>query len=210
MARSIAKNAVERTSKALLAKVFPSLGKVPGEAAHAVFSAVVRTGSALVTDIAASMDGNATSRKGRQEKVSGWLARHAVVGAVGDDGILVHDRGFDSEGFVGPDAAADELRKAAVLAANAYFCRWSVETLLAFAKIRGKGDHPYPMAISARLRSHPAAAAERAMREEPVVLSDEQVRLHDAQSVERDADDDEQRRAAEEARNRPGDRHPAH
>ena len=312
MARNIAKNAVERTSKALLAKVFPSLGKVPGEAAHAVFSAVVRTGIALVTDIAASMDGDATSRKGRQEKVSGWLARHdfatpvrdhlwdegvalvgrdtvaavdsgdvskelggagmegmemgydasrgvtamghsllcaavvarrraaplrlallkgrrglpgaeaelfdAVVGAVGDDGILVHDRGFDSKGFVGhairsghraavrakelsrdvfgtgrsidedmarapcvhvalrsparraeaavrwrtgffpagdahlpvlvvyssfngatlylyalnlvgPDAAADELRKAAVLAANAYFCRWGVEVL---------------------------------------------------------------------------------
>ena len=31
--------------------------------------------------------------------------------------------------LVGPDAAADELRKAAVLAANAYFCRWGVEVL---------------------------------------------------------------------------------
>ena len=52
MARNIAKISVERTSKALLDKVFPSLGKVPMGAAHAVFSAVVRTGSALVTDIA--------------------------------------------------------------------------------------------------------------------------------------------------------------
>jgi hypothetical protein len=31
--------------------------------------------------------------------------------------------------FVGPDASARELREAAVLAANAYFCRWSVEVL---------------------------------------------------------------------------------
>ena len=312
MTRNIAKISVERTSKALLAKVFPGLGKVPGEAAHAVFSAVVRTGSALVTDIAASMDGDATSRKGRQEKVSGWLARYdfatpvrdhlwdegvalvgrdtvvavdsgdiskefggsgmegmemgydasrgvtamghsllcaavvlrrratplrldllkgrkglpdaetelfdRIVAATGGDGIPVHDRGFDSEGFVGhairsghravvrvkelsrdvfgtgrgidedmahapcvratlrsptrsaeaevrwrtgcfptgdahlpvlvasssfngvtlylyalnfagPDASADELRKAAALAANAYFCRWGVEVL---------------------------------------------------------------------------------
>ena len=59
MTRNIAKNAVERTSKALLENVFPSLGKVPGEAARAVFSAVVRTGSALVTDIAAVLAANA-------------------------------------------------------------------------------------------------------------------------------------------------------
>ena len=312
MAHNIAKNAVERTSKALLGKVFPSLGKVAGEAAEAIFSAVVRAGSALVTDIAATLDGDATSRKGRQEKVSGWLARYdfaapvrdhlwsegvalvgrdtviavdsgdiskefggagmegmepgydasrgvvamghsllcaavvarrraaplrldllkgrkglpdaetelfdAIVGEVGDDGIPVHDRGFDSErfvghairsghrgvvrakemgrdvfgtgrsldgemagapcvratlrsptrraeatvrwragffpagdahlpvlvvsstfngttlylyalNFVGPDASARERREAAALAANAYFCRWSVEVL---------------------------------------------------------------------------------
>ena len=310
MAHNIAKNAVERTSKALLGKVFPSLGKVAGEAAEAIFSAVVRAGSALVTDIAATLDGDATSRKGRQEKVSGWLARYdfaspvrdhlwsegaklvgrdtviavdsgdiskefggagmegmemgfdasrgvvamghsllcaavvarrrplrlallkgrkglpaaetelfdAIVGEVGDSGIPVHDRGFDSErfvahairsehrsvvrvkelsrdvfgtgrsidedmadapcvratlrsptrrteatvrwragffpsgdahlpvlvvsstfngttlylyalNFVGPDASARERREAAALAANAYFCRWSVEVL---------------------------------------------------------------------------------
>ena len=312
MTHNIAKNAVERTSKALLGKVFPGLGKVAGEAAGAIFSAVVRTGSALVTDLAAALDGDGTSRKGRQEKVSGWLARYdfaspvhghlwnegvtlvgrdtviavdsgdiskefggagmegmemgydasrgvdamghsllcaavvarrraaplrlallkgrkglpdaeaslfdAIVGAVGDDGILAHDRGFDSKGFVchairsghravvrakelsrdvfgtgrsmdddmadapcvrtalrsparrveatvrwrtgffpdgdahlpvlvvsstfngttlhlyalnfvGPDASARELREAAALAANAYFCRWSVEVL---------------------------------------------------------------------------------
>ena len=31
--------------------------------------------------------------------------------------------------FVGPDASARERREAAALAANAYFCRWSVEVL---------------------------------------------------------------------------------
>ena len=312
MTHNIAKSAVERTSKALLDKVFPDLGKVAGEAAGAIFSAVVRTGSALVTDLAAALDGDGTSRKGRQEKVSGWLARYdfaspvrdhlwregarlvgrdtvvavdsgdiskefggagmegmelgydasrgavaqghsllcaavvsrrratplrlrllrgrkglpdeeialfdAIVGEVGDDGILVHDRGFDGErfvghairsghravvrakelsrdvfgtgrglgedmaraprvratlraptrraeaevrwragffpaggghlpvlvvssafngttlclyalNFVGPDASARELREAAVLAANAYFCRWGVAVL---------------------------------------------------------------------------------
>ena len=57
MAHNIAKNAVERTSKALLDKVFPRFGKVAAEAAGAIFSAVVRTGSALVTDIADTLDG---------------------------------------------------------------------------------------------------------------------------------------------------------
>lgn len=194
MASNIAKKAVERTSNAFLEKVFPAFGKVAEGAAHTLFSAVVRNGSALVTDIAAAMDGDATSKKGRQEKVSGWLARYdfaspvrdhlwreglemvgrdttiavdsgdiskefggagmegmemgydasrgvvamghsllcaavvlrrraaplrlallkgrkglldaetalfdAIVGAVGDNGIPVHDRGFDSEGFI--------------------------------------------------------------------------------------------------------------
>ena len=101
MASNIAKNAVERTSKALLGKVFPGLGKVAEEAAGAIFSAVVRTGSALVTDIAATLDGDGTSRKGRQEKVSGWLARYDFaspvrnhlwregVGLVGRDTVIV-------------------------------------------------------------------------------------------------------------------------
>ena len=67
-----------------LAKVFQPLGKVAGKAADAVFSAVVRTGSALVTDIAKSLDGDGTSRKGRQEKVSGWLARYDFASPVRD------------------------------------------------------------------------------------------------------------------------------
>ena len=48
------------------------------------------------------------------------------------------------------------------------------------------------------------------MAQEAVVLSDEQVRLHDSERVERDTDDDEQRRAAEEGGYIPRNVHPAH
>ena len=82
MTHNIAENTVERTSKRLLDKVFPNLGKVPRESAHKLFSAVVRTGSTLVTDLAASMDRDATSSKGRQEKVSGWLERYDFASSV--------------------------------------------------------------------------------------------------------------------------------
>ena len=121
MARNIAKNAVERTSAALLDKVFPDLGKVAGGAARAVFSAVVRTGSALVTDLAAAMDGDATSRKGRQEKVSGWLARYDFaspvhghlwsegVALVGRDTVIEVDSGDVSKEFGGAGMEGMEM-----------------------------------------------------------------------------------------------------
>ena len=47
-------------------------------------NAVVRAGSALVADIAATLDGDAMSRKGWQEKVSGWLARYDFAAPVRD------------------------------------------------------------------------------------------------------------------------------
>ena len=53
--------------------------------AHSIAkNAVVRAGSALVADIAATLDGDAMSRKGRQEKVSGWLARYDFAAPVRD------------------------------------------------------------------------------------------------------------------------------
>ena len=132
MADNIAKRAVERTSRALHGKVFPGFGKVPGKAAEAVFSAVVRTGSALVTDIAASMDGDATSRKGRQEKVSGWLARYDFatpvrdhlwdegVALVGRDTVVAVDSGdvskeFGGRGMEGMEMGRDASRGVEVL-----------------------------------------------------------------------------------------------
>ena len=121
VAHNIAKNAVERTSKALLGKVFPCLGKVAGEAAEVIFSAVVRTGSALVTDIAATLEGDATSRKGRQEKVSGWLARYDFtspvrdhlwdegVALVGRDTVIAVDSGDISKEFGGAGLEGMEM-----------------------------------------------------------------------------------------------------
>ena len=121
MAHNIAKNAVERTSKTLIGKVFPRIGKVAREAAEAIFSAVVRTGSALVTDIAATLDGDGTSRKGRQEKVSGWLARYDFAtpvrdhlwregaGLVGRDTVIAVDSGDISKEFGGAGMEGMEM-----------------------------------------------------------------------------------------------------
>lgn len=121
MAHNIAKTAVERTSDALLAKVFPHFGKVAGAAARAVFSAVVRTGSALVTDLAATLDGDATSGKGRREKVSGWLARYDFatpvrdhlwnegVALVGRDTVIAVDSGDVSKEFGGAGMEGMEM-----------------------------------------------------------------------------------------------------
>ena len=113
MAENVAKKAVERTSKPLLAAIFGNDGKVAREAAHSIFSAVVRTGSALVTDIASTLDGGGTSRKGLQEKVSGWLSRYDFatpigehlwnegVGLVARDTVIAIDSGDISKEFGG-------------------------------------------------------------------------------------------------------------
>ena len=113
MTHNIAKKAVERTSGALLAKVFPNLGKVAREAADSVFSAMLRAGSTLVADIAATLDGDATSKKGRREKVSGWLARYDFaapvrdylwsegMALVGPDSVIAVDSGDISKEFGG-------------------------------------------------------------------------------------------------------------
>ena len=69
----------------------------------------------------------------------------------------------------------------------------------------------FRLPIEARA-SDASPSAERAVAEEAVVLADQEMALHDPERVERDADDDEQRRAAEEAGNRPRERRlrPAH
>ena len=76
MPQNIAKSAVERTSKRLLNEVFVSLGKVKRRAVEAIFDSILRVGSPLVKDIALSVPNVTTSRKGLQEKVSGWLLRY--------------------------------------------------------------------------------------------------------------------------------------
>lgn len=121
MTHNIAKSAVERTSKMLLDKVFANFGKVARESARTLFSAVVRTGSALVTDLAASMERDATSKKGRQEKVSGWLGRYDYASPVCDhlwdegvalisrDTIIAIDSGDISKEFGGKGMEGMEM-----------------------------------------------------------------------------------------------------
>ena len=113
MPQSIAQNVIERTSKSLLADVFDSSGKVATEAAQTVFCSLLRTGSVLVKDIALSIRGSATSSKGRQEKVSGWLQRYdfstpvrdylwrKAAALVGPDTVIAVDSGDISKEFGG-------------------------------------------------------------------------------------------------------------
>jgi len=113
VAQSIAQTVVECTSKRLLASVFPTLGKVASEAAATVFASLLRTGSVLVKDIARSIPDGATSGKGRQEKVSGWLQRYDFStpvreylwregkGLVGRDTVVAVDSGDISKEFGG-------------------------------------------------------------------------------------------------------------
>lgn len=67
----MAEKAIAHTSRPLLADVFGGMGKVAEGSAETLFSAIVRTGSALVTDIADTIPDAITSKKGLQEKVSG-------------------------------------------------------------------------------------------------------------------------------------------
>ena len=113
MAKSIPQQVLERTSKPLLAAVFGAQFKVAREAAEAIFSAVVRTGSPLVTAIAGTLRGGGTSRKGRQEQVSGWLERYSFAAdvrrhlwdegsaLVGPDTVVAVDSGDLSKEFGG-------------------------------------------------------------------------------------------------------------
>ena len=108
MAHNIAKNAVERTSDELLGKVFPSLGKVSGWLARYGFASPVRDhlwkeGVAPVgRDAVVARRRAAPLRlallKGRRGLDAETALFDDIVGAVGGDGIPVHDRGFDSRG----------------------------------------------------------------------------------------------------------------
>lgn len=121
MAESIAETSFRRTSEPLLADVFGGMGKVAERAARSLFCAVARTGSALVTDIAGTMAGGATARKGLQEKVSGWLGRYGFAGRVGghlwraglslvgNDTVIAVDSGDISKEFGGAGMEGMEM-----------------------------------------------------------------------------------------------------
>ena len=121
MANNVAKNVVERTTKPLLSDVFSGQCKVAQEAASAIFHAVLRTGSALVTDIAGTLDKDNTSKKGLQEKVSGWLERYDFVSPIRDhlwneslslvsrDTVIAVDSGDISKEFGGKGMEGMEM-----------------------------------------------------------------------------------------------------
>lgn len=121
MPRSIAQTAVECTTKRLLDEVFGSFGKVARRAVETIFSSLVRTGSPLVKDIARALCGGATSGKGRQEKVSGWLLRYDFSSSVrsylwregtkliGQDTVIAVDSGDISKEFGGGGMEGMEL-----------------------------------------------------------------------------------------------------
>ena len=82
MARNIIHSILESTSKPLLEQVFPDRSKVFRQAAAVLFGALVAKGSPLVLSIAKTMHGARTSKKGLQEKVSGWLERYDFASSV--------------------------------------------------------------------------------------------------------------------------------
>jgi hypothetical protein len=97
----------------LLQQVFPGAGAVFSRAAAALFGALVARGSPLVLSIAKSLPGGRTSKKGLQEKVSGWLGRYdfatpvqrwlwnASLATVGRDTVIALDGGDLSKEFGG-------------------------------------------------------------------------------------------------------------
>ena len=90
-------------------------------AAEAIFASIVRTGNSLVKDIARSIPDGATSRKGLQEKVSGWLLRYDFANPVrdylwwegkaliGSDMLIAVDSGDISKEFGGEGMEGMEM-----------------------------------------------------------------------------------------------------
>ena len=121
MPQNIAKSAVERTSKRLLDEVFVSLGKLKRRAVEAIFDSILRVGSSLEKDIALSVPNVTTSRKGLQEKVSGWLLRYDFAAPVHDylwregarmiglDTVIAVDSGDISKEFGGKGMEGMEM-----------------------------------------------------------------------------------------------------
>lgn len=117
----MAEKAIAHTSRQLLADVFGGMGKVAEESAETLFSAIVRTGSALVTDIADTIPDGITSKKGLQEKVSGWLGRYRFaervdrclwkegLSLVGRDTVVAVDSGDISKEFGGAGMEGMEM-----------------------------------------------------------------------------------------------------
>ena len=121
MARNITHSILESTSELLLGQVFPGRPKVFRDAAAVLFGALVAKGSPLVLSIAKTMHGARTSKKGLQEKVSGWLERYdfaspvrqwlwkSALSTVERDTVIAIDGGDLSKEFGGKGMEGMEL-----------------------------------------------------------------------------------------------------
>ena len=79
---NIAPSILKSTSEKLLAAVFPDCGKVFGKAASVLLGAMTDKGSPLVQSLAEKLRDGRTSKKGCQERVSGWLERYDFAGPI--------------------------------------------------------------------------------------------------------------------------------
>ena len=79
---NIAPSILKSTSEKLLSAVFPDCGKVFGQAAFVLLGAMTDKGSPLVQNLAEKLREGHTSRKGCQERVSGWLVRYEFAGPI--------------------------------------------------------------------------------------------------------------------------------
>ena len=132
---NIAPSILESTLKKLSDAVFTDRGKVFGQAAFRLLSAIANKGNPLVRSIAGMLQDGRTSKKGRQERVSGWLERYdfaAPVGrwlwdtalaAIGRNTVIALDGGdiskeFGGKGMEGMEMGRDASRNVLAMGHN--------------------------------------------------------------------------------------------
>ena len=118
---NIAPSILKSTSEKLLAAVFPDCGKVFGKAASVMLGAMTDKGSPLVQSLAEKLRDGHTSKKGCQERVSGWLERYdfaapidrwlwnTALATVERDTVIALDGGDISKEFGGSGMEGMEM-----------------------------------------------------------------------------------------------------
>ena len=135
MSQNIAPSLLESTLKKLADAVFPNCGKVMSQAVGLLLGAITRTGSPLVQSLAETISEGSTSKKGRQERISGWLARYdfarpiqtwlwsAAKATIRRDTVIAIDGGdlskeFGGKGMEGMERGYDASRGVVAMGHN--------------------------------------------------------------------------------------------